>query len=169
VGQYLAVDPVVVRIIFVLLGLYGVGIPLYIVLWLVMPLTPRVHGGDAAPGSNAPHAGTASSSAAYQAFVGGERQRRVHFHPMTGEPVDPELNPEEEIPVRNLGGESSSGDTHIRRNWLLGGLLVAIGVFWMVKMLMPGLLPLLIPGLLIGAGVYVLYRNQDNQQQEPEG
>src|SRR6185369_7923146 len=38
IGQYLAVDPVIVRLAFVALCFTGVGILLYPVLWLIMPV-----------------------------------------------------------------------------------------------------------------------------------
>src|SRR5215210_6866298 len=38
VGQYLAIDPVLVRLAFVALCFTGVGVLLYPVLWLIMPL-----------------------------------------------------------------------------------------------------------------------------------
>jgi phage shock protein C len=38
-GEYLGIDPTLVRLVFVLLTLYsGHGLLLYIILWLVMPL-----------------------------------------------------------------------------------------------------------------------------------
>src|SRR5689334_18916007 len=38
IGQYLAIDPVIVRLAFVALCFTGVGILLYPVLWLIMPV-----------------------------------------------------------------------------------------------------------------------------------
>jgi phage shock protein C len=47
IGEYFAIDPVLVRIGFVIAGLMGWGILLYVVLWIVLP---RGHPGtDAAP------------------------------------------------------------------------------------------------------------------------
>src|ERR671923_2242911 len=46
-GQYLAIDPVIVRLALVALCFTGVGILLYPVLWLVMPLEGA---GRATPG-----------------------------------------------------------------------------------------------------------------------
>ncbi len=38
-GRYLGVDPTIVRIIFVLLGLFAAGgVLLYLILWLIMPM-----------------------------------------------------------------------------------------------------------------------------------
>ena len=43
-ASYLGVDPVLVRLAFVLLLLAsGVGLAIYVVLWIVMPTTSRVH------------------------------------------------------------------------------------------------------------------------------
>ncbi len=39
-GQYFDVDPTVVRVVFVLLGLSGHGLLLYLVLWLIVPPEP---------------------------------------------------------------------------------------------------------------------------------
>ena len=39
-GRYFHVDPVLLRIIWVILGLSGVGIVAYIVCWIVIPLEP---------------------------------------------------------------------------------------------------------------------------------
>lgn len=37
-GEYLRVDPVVFRILFVLAGINGVGLAVYIILWLLIPM-----------------------------------------------------------------------------------------------------------------------------------
>lgn len=40
-GEYLNLDPTVVRLVFILLALAGgPGLLLYVILWVVMPLTP---------------------------------------------------------------------------------------------------------------------------------
>lgn len=42
-GDYMALDPTVVRLIFILLGLLGGhGVLIYIILWIVMPPRDRV-------------------------------------------------------------------------------------------------------------------------------
>lgn len=47
-GQYLRIDPVIVRLFFLLLGLSsGVGVPLYLILWIVIP-----YEGEGATGSS---------------------------------------------------------------------------------------------------------------------
>ena len=45
IGQYLAIDPVIVRLAFVALCFTGVGVLLYPVLWLIMPVEGGQHPG----------------------------------------------------------------------------------------------------------------------------
>jgi phage shock protein C len=39
-GEYLGIDPVIVRALFVLLSLAGAGVLFYIILWIVVPEAP---------------------------------------------------------------------------------------------------------------------------------
>jgi phage shock protein C len=149
-ANYLAVDPIIVRLIFVLLVVfYGVGPVAYLVLWVVMPIDPP---------QNAPQQKNAANGEPGQAFVAhGSGVRRARFDPMTGEP----LNPEEEIPVQNLNAEGdAAADAQLRRNWILGVVLIALGAFFIVHMFLPHLAPFLLPAALIGAGVFLLRRNK---------
>lgn len=36
-GEYFNIDPLFIRIVFVLLGIYGAGVIIYIILWIVLP------------------------------------------------------------------------------------------------------------------------------------
>jgi phage shock protein PspC (stress-responsive transcriptional regulator) len=150
IGSYFGVDPILVRIAFVVLTLtHGAGLLAYLLLWLVMPAEPK---------QETPQpTGDARAHGGY-AFVAGGSMRRARFDPMTGEPLDPE----QEIPIHNLESDDDADTKQMRRNWLLGTALVALGVFFFLKMLFPGLMPFLFPGLLIGAGIYLLSRNRDN-------
>jgi phage shock protein PspC (stress-responsive transcriptional regulator) len=50
-GEYFGIDPILIRIGFVVLGLMGPGVLVYIVLWIVMPRGEPAEGtGPAAPG-----------------------------------------------------------------------------------------------------------------------
>jgi len=40
-GEYFDIDPTIVRLIFVLLGLQGSGVILYIVAWFLVPIKPK--------------------------------------------------------------------------------------------------------------------------------
>lgn len=37
IGEYFVIDPVIVRIIFVLTAIFGAGILVYLVLWIMLP------------------------------------------------------------------------------------------------------------------------------------
>ncbi|MEI6695413.1 MAG: PspC domain-containing protein [Bacteroidota bacterium] len=40
IGDYFNVDPVIIRILFVLTAIFGAGIIIYIILWIMMPEAP---------------------------------------------------------------------------------------------------------------------------------
>ena len=40
-GEYFDIDPTLVRLIFILLGLHGSGVILYLVAWLLIPKKPK--------------------------------------------------------------------------------------------------------------------------------
>ncbi len=55
-AQYFGIDPVLLRIAFVLLAFAGPGVILYIIAWIVMPLEPE---GAEPPPPRSPHAANA--------------------------------------------------------------------------------------------------------------
>jgi phage shock protein C len=152
IGRYLAIDPVVVRLVFVALTLFhGIGLISYLIMLVVMPREPR----SATPIGSTEGSAEAQGEHAFVAYRTGAR--RARFDPMTGEP----LNPEEEIPVQNLNGSTSADqDMHTRRSWVLGIILLVVGVFFVLRMLMPDIAPFAIPALLIGAGIVILSYNR---------
>jgi phage shock protein C len=150
IGQYLAIDPVLVRLAFVALALTGVGLLLYPVLWLIMPLEGS---GRAAPNQvfdemrqQAQRVGDEMR----EVFVASSRPR---YDPLTGEPVDPEA----ESPINNVNAGGAPADPQARRNRLLGFVLLGVGAFILLGMV-PGVGKLLFPILLIGAGILILRR-----------
>jgi phage shock protein C len=149
IARYLGVDPVVVRLVFVVLALMqGVGLLTYLIMLVIMPSEPRTAASN----------GTGAGS---QAFVQGGPARTPRYDPMTGEPIDPE---EEEIPVHNINREGADPQTaQMRRNWLLGVVLIGLGAFFMLRMLMPDLLPFVVPALLIAGGVFLMQRSNRKQ------
>lgn len=52
-GGYLGVDPVLLRLAFLVLGLSGLGIPLYLIGWLVIPKQRRGEEVERGPGDGA--------------------------------------------------------------------------------------------------------------------
>ncbi len=147
IAHYLRVDPVLVRLAFVLLTLlmFGSGILVYLILWVVMPM-------QAADGTN-------------QAFVApGSSARRVRYDPMTGQSLEP--GAAEEIPIPSLDSTAgrTSTDVQMRRGRFLGAILIGLGVVLILKHMLPaGALLLLPPLLLIGAGLFLLLYRRDKR------
>lgn len=85
-GEYFAVDPVLVRLIFVLVTLTsGLGIPVYLVMWLVMPKASVLPGGQPAPGFDANEFGRQMGQIGQQigqeaAQIGRELHEAVKAH-----------------------------------------------------------------------------------------
>lgn len=151
IGEYLAIDPVIVRLAFVALALTGVGVLLYPVLWLIMPVE----------GGQRPAPEQVFDEMRQQAQRVGDEvrevfvsSRRVRYDPMTGQPVDPET----EIPINNVGGAANNAASpEDRRNRLLGIILLGVGAIILLGMI-PGFGRILMPLVLIGAGILVLRR-----------
>lgn len=161
-GAYFNVDPVIVRLIFVTLTITsGVGLPLYIIMWIIMPLAPAQPTTPAAA-SVPPAAGTTASRtpgttpppAQQEPFYAyTSATRRIQVNPMTGDP--------EEIPVQNVAAEGSTteptdDEAVLRRNRVLGLALIGLGAFLVLRMLVPGIMPFVLPALMIAAGIWVL-------------
>ena len=153
IGQYLAIDPVIVRLAFVALCFTGVGVLLYPVLWLIMPIEGSQRATPDQAFDEMRQQAQRVSDEVREVFVS---QRRPRFDPLSGEPVDPES----EIPINNVNPNAGSGapvDAQARRNRLLGIILLGVGAFILLSMV-PGFGKLVVPVLLIGAGILVLRR-----------
>ena len=150
IGQYLAIDPVIVRLAFVALAFTGVGVLLYPVLWLIMPLEGSPRGAPNQPFDEMRQQAQRVGDEIREVFVSS---RRARFDPMTGEPVEPEG----EIPINNVNPNGTPTDPQARRNRVLGLILLGVGAFILLSMI-PGVGKLIFPILLIGAGILVLRR-----------
>ena len=151
IGQYLAIDPVIVRLAFVALIFTGVGLFLYPVLWLIMPVE----------GGQRPAPDQVLDEMRQQAQRVGDEVREVfvsarrpRYDPMTGQQVDPEA----EIPINNVNSGSNQATPEDRRNRLLGMILLGVGAFILLSMI-PGFGKLVVPAILIGAGILILRRH----------
>ncbi|NJN65748.1 MAG: PspC domain-containing protein [Chloroflexaceae bacterium] len=159
ISTYLAIDPLITRLVFVFLALSGFGIPLYVLLWMIMPAEPatRPNGNgsyfsDRSDRNGSLHAVGTGNGKTSQAFVGqGSGPGRDRFDPMTGQP----LEPEQEIPVRDLGQAQGQ---HSQRDGTVGTVLIIVGTFLIMMKFLPSLAPFIIPALLIGAGFLLLRR-----------
>ncbi len=148
-GVYFNVDPVIVRLIFVTLTLTpGIGLPLYAIMWLIMPLAPAQP--PAVPASPATPA--AAQGEPFYAYTSATR--RIQVDALTGDP-DPD-----EIPVQNVtpagAAATPDDDAILRRNRVLGLALIGLGAFLVLRMLVPGIMPFVLPALMIAAGIWVL-------------
>ncbi len=134
IGHYLAVDPVIVRLVLVALAFSGISLVAYPILWLIMPLEPL-------PGAAAAQAGPAA-------------------YPNPGQPVTDPDDADQEIPIHNVNPASASSpdDQQVRRNRTLGVILVGLGAFLILNNALPALTPFIIPALLVGAGIFLLRR-----------
>lgn len=134
IGHYLAIDPVIVRLVLVALAFSGIGLILYPILWIIMPLEPPLEATATPTGATA--------------------------YPGSGQPsVDPD-DADQEIPIHNVNpaGAGDPDDQQVRRNRTLGLILVGFGVFLILNNALPTLTPFIIPALLVGAGIFLLRR-----------
>jgi phage shock protein PspC (stress-responsive transcriptional regulator) len=141
IGHYLNIDPVIVRLAFVLLAFSGASLLFYPLLWWLMP----------AASAGAPPATPPGS----QVFVAeGTPTQRLRIDPSTGAPQEPE----QEIPIQNLGSGQPTPTDPANRQRVLGVVLLGVGAFIAIKLLIPGVGALLVPALLIAGGIWLLRR-----------
>ena len=106
IAEYLAVDPTLVRVVFVVLAfLGGIGLLAYIVLLILMPL----------PGRPAPFTSTPSPSGSSNATAGSEADRAATTAAVA--PVDPAIHAAEAE----------------RRRMAVGYLLIGLGVVFLLS------------------------------------
>jgi phage shock protein C len=161
IGQYLAIDPVLVRLAFAALSLTGVGLLLYPILWLIMPLEGSQRPAPEEALEEMRRHAKGIGDEAREVFVAHDSAaRRPRFDPMTGQPIDPEA----EIPINNVGPNSAPADPRARRNRLLGFILLGVGAFILINMI-PGfghavgmIGRFVFPLLLVAVGVMMLRR-----------
>jgi phage shock protein C len=161
IGQYLAIDPVIVRLAFAALCLTGFGVLLYPILWLVMPLEGNQHAAPREAIDEMRQQALRIGEEAREIFVApGSTPRRPRFDPMTGQPVDPEA----EIPINNVQPSGAPIDPRARRNRLLGFILLGVGAFIFINIfpvlgLAVGIAGRFVfPLLLMGIGIMTLRR-----------
>ncbi|NJM06820.1 PspC domain-containing protein [Candidatus Gracilibacteria bacterium] len=167
-AEYFNVDPVIVRLIFVLLTLTsGFGIPVYLVLWVIMPeaKTPQP------PAADGIYQAPAQASEARQVMVGqratvqqrpGVASPERRYDPITGLPInsDPVVGETVHLNVGDQMQLTQHQPGARPRNWsTLGAILLGIGGLILLEQI--GLnMSLVFPALLIVAGVVLLLRKR---------
>lgn len=139
-APYFDVDPVIVRIAFVVIAMIeGVGVVAYVIMWLVVPLEP-------AEGAEAP-------AAASEETVKTGAKEMAHKAKQVGEGIG-----------QAAGRVAERAGTEPDRSALVGGIvLVAIGLFFLARNLgvpvFTWMRPHLIwPAILIVLGIVLLLR-----------
>lgn len=190
-AEYFNIDPVIVRLIFVLVTLTsGLGIPVYMVLWIIMPKASTANpqtfqqgleqfgqeasrfgqefGQEAARLSREVMVGQrrgGQSQARSGGMAGGAAappQPEYRFDPLTGQPIDPSA-PSTGQTV-NLGTPPAdlpvAPARRAGRNWSTLGMIL-IGIGGLIFLENIGLeLSFVFPVLLIVAGVILLRRKR---------
>ncbi len=159
IARYLGIDPTIVRLLFVVLVFTGVGVLLYPLLWIIMPLEGTARATPAQAFDEMRQQATRVGTEMREVFVSGGSARRPRYDPMTGAPVDPEA----EIPINNLndGERASSPTAQSNRHRQLGMVLIGVGVFILLSIVLgPAFGKFLFPLALIAAGAVVLLRSR---------
>ncbi len=173
-GEYFNIDPVVVRLIFVLATLTsGIGFVLYPVLWLIMPKAPS--GMPSAFSDPAQHMGNSGAvftrqaseaqyarqtgygeTAAYSSSRGTAFADAPADPPNTGQTIDLRLDPS----MVPLSPQSAPAPVHRRRrlNWA-GIVLIGLGLIFLAEQF--GIdTDIIFPLLMIVVGGVLIFRNR---------
>jgi phage shock protein C len=186
ISTYFSIDPVIVRLFFVLLTLTtGFGPPAYIILWVVMPRSRALPDAAAPPAPEAARLGQQEAQPFEQASWQRSRhevlvaQQEPHYQQRMGAAdapawqappqasEQPMPQPDEQTPATgstirlpaDADAASHLCQHHRRHNWrTLGVILLGIGGLVLLEQLTGSSLAFLFPVLLIAAGIYLLRR-----------
>ncbi|PDW03535.1 PspC domain-containing protein [Candidatus Viridilinea mediisalina] len=172
IAEYFNIDPVIVRLIFVLITLsYGFGLLAYLLFWFIMPTAPTLHYQGRSDHVDAQQDlfGQQAQQRNQEVFVGqrsaqaGRTGPDQHFDPVSGLPLNPDRPATGRTvnlgtpPDDHMSPYAQSAPQPVRRWKSLGVILVGIGGVILLEQL--GInLSLLFPVLLIVAGVVLMRR-----------
>ncbi|MGQ9927106.1 MAG: PspC domain-containing protein [Chloroflexaceae bacterium] len=178
-AEYFNIDPAIVRLIFVVVTLTsGLGLPAYLILWVVMPRAPSTSAGKptgkrarqvALAVEETSRPGTAAvtgerldqlaQQARSQGIVAVQGSAREHCDPLTRQPSDTEEPADQAVaPVPPAETREHSGRRTAR--WRTLGLIL-IGISGLVLLDQFGIdTSFFFPALLIVAGVILLQRQR---------
>lgn len=190
-ADYFNIDPVIVRLIFVLVTLTsGLGLPVYLVLWMLMPKASapqsqqtieqglRQFGQEAARvgqefGQEAARVGREvlrqGQSQGQSSARGGVSTQAppadYRFDPMTGQPIGPDPTTGQTVQLQPPPAElptqyATTGASRRGRSWNTLGVIL-IGIGGLIFLEQFGIdMSLIFPALLIVAGVILLRRKR---------
>lgn len=153
IAEYLAIDPVLVRLGFIALLFAGFGLLLYPVLWVIMPEQGSTRANPEQAFDQMRQRAEQAGEQVWQAMHG--EVRSVNYDPGTGQTPDSEV----EIPINNMGGAAPS-ELPRPRNQQLGVILIGIGAMLLLSILLgPMFGKILFPALLVVGGLLLLRRS----------
>ncbi|MCF8000429.1 MAG: PspC domain-containing protein [Halanaerobiales bacterium] len=136
IAEYFGIDPTLVRLAFVLFALIeGAGIIAYIIAWIIIPERPEGHS-------------TKSEEDVYDVEINSEAEDEEGEYKAAEE----KSSPHEEKKSKE------------QRKRILGLILVALGIFFIIDSWIPGLYwRRFWPVVLIGLGALLIYREATNK------
>lgn len=170
-AEYFDVDPVFIRIAFVLLlFLSGIGFIAYILLWILVPKTPESQSWAMPPSGAGAGAGATAGSAAGSASDPGITD--AEFTDLgSGDSAAPgaaQAGTRSAHAYRSSAAEASAADAaapdNTSRRRIGGTILIAIGILFLANNLIPQFdLGDYWPLLFIAGGAWMLWRGSDTQ------
>jgi phage shock protein C len=186
-GEYFSIDPVIVRLIFVIITLSsGLGLPIYLVLWWITPSQPAQVGQPYQPnaqqfGQEVGQIGQQVAQEAREFVMAQQRSAQgtprvdapfapppadYRFDPVTGQPLGPTDPSTGQTVNLNMGQQQLQPYAQVppttprKRNWnVLGLVLLGVGAIILLGEL--GInTSLIFPLILIVAGILLLRRKR---------
>ena len=169
-AEYFNIDPILIRIISILISFSGVGIVVYIVAALIMPEDKGYSGSDQWGGNfgtgtgsysntgSDPYTGTGSNSGTGTdsgANAGSSTSSK------TGSGFDTNFESEFSSSTDEWGRPEKYKSE--KNKFVFGAILVGLGILFLGKQIMPGLFDLkyMIPLLLIGIGGIIVFKGRN--------
>lgn len=153
IAQYLAIDPVLVRLGFVALLFAGFGLFLYPVLWVIMPEEGSTRANPEQAFDQMRQRAEQAGEQVWQAMQ-GETHSGKH-----DSAIGDRLEPEFEIPINNMGANATVEPPR-PRNQQLGAILIGVGALLLLSMVLGPLFgKILFPVLLVAVGFVLLRRS----------
>jgi phage shock protein PspC (stress-responsive transcriptional regulator) len=153
-AKYLSIDPIIVRVMFVVLAIFGGGgVLIYIIAWIAVPLEPFETYFNSSSYSRAAPPDPATSGATGSEFTSTEKTNSEFDNTI--------LNPEEEMRRKHTErNERNEGS-------LIGGIiLITLGILFLAGQFIPSInFGDLWPVLLIVVGILIIFGRTRNSRR----